>query len=103
MGTRVRVGDIVRLRSGGPDMTVDALRAPDLVECVWFDGGQRQTALFHAQTLIAVSSTLTEEEARAHREAARAKGRDPAGKPRSGGEPAKADAPAPRKTRRRLH
>ncbi|RDC71925.1 DUF2158 domain-containing protein [Rhodovulum sp. 12E13] len=52
----LRVGDIVRLRSGGPDMTVEGLRSGGLVDCVWFDEGSRQAAAFHFATLLVVSS-----------------------------------------------
>jgi uncharacterized protein YodC (DUF2158 family) len=30
------VGDVVRLKSGGPDMTVKSLTSDGLVSCIWF-------------------------------------------------------------------
>jgi uncharacterized protein YodC (DUF2158 family) len=50
MSHGLRIGDVVRLKSGGPSMTVVALggRAePGVVDCVWFDRGDaRQLAAF---------------------------------------------------------
>jgi uncharacterized protein YodC (DUF2158 family) len=44
-------GDLVRLRSGGPLMTVDAVSG-DQVECVWTgDNGQTDDATFPAKML----------------------------------------------------
>jgi uncharacterized protein YodC (DUF2158 family) len=40
MSGAFRVGELVRLRSGGPTMTVVGLGAgtrPSMVECAWFD------------------------------------------------------------------
>lgn len=33
----IEVGSVVRLKSGGPKMTVEEVRAADLVKCTWFD------------------------------------------------------------------
>ena len=42
-----KVGDVVRLKSGGPSMTVkDAESSPGTVECVWFAGELIQSAYF---------------------------------------------------------
>ena len=45
-------GDIVRLKSGGPLMTVASIvpSAPGIV-CAWFDGGQLASASFVTITL----------------------------------------------------
>jgi uncharacterized protein YodC (DUF2158 family) len=39
------VGDIVVLKSGGPDMTVASV-GPEAVVCVWFDGKRQRDGLF---------------------------------------------------------
>ena len=38
--TQFQVGDVVRLKSGGPDMTVKRLMGVG-VDCVWFQGDDR--------------------------------------------------------------
>jgi uncharacterized protein YodC (DUF2158 family) len=44
------VGDTVKLRSGGPVMTVSAIRA-DGVEVMWMDGAKRQCEVFDPRML----------------------------------------------------
>ena len=47
-----KVGDDVILKSGGPTMTVKALKADDMVFCEWFDGKNTpQGHVFHADML----------------------------------------------------
>ena len=46
-------GDIVRLRSGGPSMTVSRSEGPQGVCCVWFEGEARAEAAFDAESLRA--------------------------------------------------
>jgi uncharacterized protein YodC (DUF2158 family) len=81
----LRVGDIVRLRSGGPDMTIEGLRSGGLVDCVWFDEGSRQAAAFHVATLRVVSSLRPvprpDDKPKGEGDAAETSDR-PAGKPR---------------------
>lgn len=36
----IKVGDTVRLKGGGPIMTVDAVRDNALAECLWFENGK---------------------------------------------------------------
>jgi uncharacterized protein YodC (DUF2158 family) len=52
IGSRLHQGDLVRLRSGGPLMTVDSVKG-DQVECVWTDlnNGQPDDATFPAEML----------------------------------------------------
>jgi uncharacterized protein YodC (DUF2158 family) len=53
-----RIGDIVRLKSGGPDMTVEEIETNCTrpVRCVWFNScHDRETANFIADTLKRIS------------------------------------------------
>ena len=34
----IRIGDVVRLKSGGPEMVVIDLESTDLVRCIWAHG-----------------------------------------------------------------
>lgn len=49
------VGSVVRLKSGGPEMTVEAINNSGSLTCVWFnetDGGYaRDLAIFSFQTV----------------------------------------------------
>jgi uncharacterized protein YodC (DUF2158 family) len=59
--TRFRVGDLVKLRSGGPVMTVSDVPDPQAssrvnateYECVWFSGAKINSARFPAEVLDA--------------------------------------------------
>jgi uncharacterized protein YodC (DUF2158 family) len=45
-------GDVVRLKSGGPDMTVESELKPGRFVCHWFDKeGKLQSATFNEETL----------------------------------------------------
>ena len=45
-------GDLVRLRSGGPVMTVHSADYSDTIQCTWFDAKQaRQLQSFDQETL----------------------------------------------------
>lgn len=51
---RFKVGDVVQLRSGGPLMTIDALKVDSdkkAVRCTWFIDGRLESSLFHPKTL----------------------------------------------------
>jgi len=62
MDERIKVGDIVQLKSGGPDMTVAEIddygsgSSPLMkATCTWFDGTKRHEELFVLQTLDPVT------------------------------------------------
>ena len=44
-GESIRPGAVVRLRSGGPAMTV-VKKVPACWECTWFDGAELRSATF---------------------------------------------------------
>ena len=46
-----RIGDIVQLRSGGPDMTVSHILPSGNAFCVWFDGLERREDTFPPDVL----------------------------------------------------
>lgn len=53
--TGFRIGDVVRLKSGGPPMTVTETPGPetDTYHCVWFDGrGDYHSHHFEADVLV---------------------------------------------------
>jgi uncharacterized protein YodC (DUF2158 family) len=45
-------GDVVRLKSGGPDMTVEEIDAQGNVICVWFQGSLVKRQGFAAALLL---------------------------------------------------
>ena len=50
MSDQFAVGDVVQLKSGGTQMTVEKT-AGDVVTCVWMDGKKQQRGEFAAGTL----------------------------------------------------
>ncbi len=46
MGTDIKEGDIVRLKSGGPPMTVGAKMASGGFTCTWFVGQEVKEKIF---------------------------------------------------------
>ncbi|MBO6767262.1 MAG: DUF2158 domain-containing protein [Erythrobacter sp.] len=50
--TKFQVGDVVRLKSGGPLMTVQQSTYADNIMCVWLgEHNKRMTEGFHPRTL----------------------------------------------------
>ena len=45
-------GDIVRLNSGGPDMTIEAIANDGTLSCSWLARGERSFACFAPETVI---------------------------------------------------
>ena len=58
MGDKFKIGETVRLKSGGPPMTVTDRGADDedAVWCKWFNDGNVETSEFPAKALEKVSS-----------------------------------------------
>lgn len=49
------IGDVVRLKSGGPRMTVTQVRGDSAIECSWYtsvDAGDLAVAVIHAAALV---------------------------------------------------
>lgn len=58
----LRPGELVRLKSGGPLMTIteyDALKDINKVKCSWFEGTSRLTETFHRDELTDPKSNPT--------------------------------------------
>lgn len=47
----VKVGDVVTLRSGGPEMTVKAVYSDGDIECQWFAGKKLESGFFPLNSL----------------------------------------------------
>ncbi|HWM25680.1 MAG TPA: DUF2158 domain-containing protein [Chthoniobacterales bacterium] len=57
MKNEFTVGDIVQLRSGGPDMTVEEqISFAGQYRCQWFGGKKLETGCFPPESLIKVTS-----------------------------------------------
>lgn len=52
----INSGDIVRLKSGGPNMTAGSMEGPIFIHCYWFlDDKKFQTAIFPVNTITKVT------------------------------------------------
>lgn len=53
-----KIGEIVRLKSGGPEMTIDYLetpiggREPEFVHCKWFGGRKLEHGRFNINAIV---------------------------------------------------
>ena len=51
----LKIGDVVHLKSGGPEMTIADIRdyssSRDGAFCEWFDGKEKKSAVFSLRTL----------------------------------------------------
>jgi uncharacterized protein YodC (DUF2158 family) len=48
---KVKEGDVVRLKSGGPRMTVTMVMSKKVVVCQWFEGTKLRGGHFHPDAL----------------------------------------------------
>ena len=66
MSDEIKKGDVVRLKSGGPDMTVQNIAdysnygIEDGANCVWFDGKTKKQEVFDRLTLVQVDQQANE-------------------------------------------
>ena len=68
MSENFKVGDTVRMRSGGPRMTVTAVGGDNdvpKVTCVWFDGMKQMEATFPSAAVMDAPETKAAEPPRA--------------------------------------
>jgi uncharacterized protein YodC (DUF2158 family) len=50
--SKLKTGDIVQLKSGGPKMTIEeVLPVGNVVKCQWFAGSKLETGLFHPESI----------------------------------------------------
>lgn len=50
-----KCGDVVRLKSGGPNMTILNVLASGALTVSWFDGASVTKAIFHTLTVVKVT------------------------------------------------
>jgi uncharacterized protein YodC (DUF2158 family) len=59
MARDFEVGQVVKLKSGGPKMTIEEIddygSGHPQASCVWFEGDKRKSSIFEFQTLEVVS------------------------------------------------
>ncbi len=60
MNNEIKVGSVVRLKSGGPAMTVDSITEANMLVCNWFNGGKCCACEFSNESLELVSSEFGE-------------------------------------------
>lgn len=51
----LKIGDVVRLNSGGPEMTIGNLLSGNVVRASWFVGASLKRELFHTDQLVKVA------------------------------------------------
>ncbi len=53
----VKEGDVVKLKSGGPDMTIMSLGHSGSYCCIWFSGDRRNEGYFGAESIVKVEES----------------------------------------------
>lgn len=51
-----KLGDMVTLKSGGPDMTISGTGSQNELECTWYDGGEMRSGSFNPLILKTVNT-----------------------------------------------
>ena len=54
----MKIGDAVKLKSGGPSMTIIDRVRRDIFQCSWFEGPFLHSGEFSEQSLVLVNDTL---------------------------------------------
>ena len=54
---KIAIGDVVKLKSGGPAMTVQAIESADAAKCTWFWNGRVRRHTFSIHILILTDDT----------------------------------------------
>ena len=53
---KFKVGDVVQLKSGGPEMTIEGIGDEGWADCVWFSGLEAKRESFPLDALQTVSN-----------------------------------------------
>lgn len=57
-----KVGDVVKLKSSGPKMTVTNISSDNEVSCIWFDVNERKNGCFPLDTLTKNIEEISKED-----------------------------------------
>jgi len=57
-----KTGDLVKLKSGGPKMTVEEEVSPMNIRCQWFAGKKLESGLFRPDSLVHIKEAKEDEE-----------------------------------------
>ncbi|WP_186206861.1 YodC family protein [Burkholderia gladioli] len=55
--SKLKIGDIVKLKSGGPDMTIHEIASDGEYQCQWFAGKKLESGWFKSEALQRVESS----------------------------------------------
>lgn len=60
----IKIGDVVFLKSGGPNMTVEKIQDNDIADCIWFDKDKNLQRNTFSLSILQKPKKVTEEERR---------------------------------------
>ncbi len=52
---KFKIGNLVQLKSGGPDMTIADILDNGLLKCIWFEGNKQFSEYLKPETLILIN------------------------------------------------